>query len=45
MQLQKQSKDFNHFKSSEGELPNFPLIRYAPAAATERRNAIFENKI
>ena len=45
MQLQKQSKLFNHFQSSEGELPNFPLIRYAPVAMTERRNAGFENKI
>ena len=40
MQLQKQSKLFNHF---QGELPNFPLIRYATVAVTERRNIGLEN--
>ena len=45
MQLQKQSKLFNHFQKSEEELSNFPLIRYAPVAVTERRNVGFQNKM
>ena len=45
MELQKQSKLYNHFQNSEGELPNFPLIQYAPVVVTERRNVGFQNKI
>ena len=45
MHLQKQSKLYNHFQSSEGELPIFHLIRYAPVVVTERKNVGFQNKI
>ena len=44
MQLQKQSKLFNDFKDSEGELLNFHIISYASVIATELRNEGFQIK-
>ena len=44
MQLQKQSKLFNDFQDSEGELLNFHIISYASVIATELRNEGFQVK-
>ena len=44
MQLQKQSKLFNDFQDSEGELLNFHIISYASVIATELRNEGFQIK-
>ena len=44
MQLQKQSKLFNDFQDSEGELLNFHIISYASVIATELGNEGFQIK-